>query len=235
MSKASIDVTAKIVGNVKLEENVTIEENAVIYGPCTIGKNTIISRGAVIGYPTIKRTRGDLREETKVGKNVFIGINAIIYKGCQIGNNTNIYHGVVMRENTNIGSQTNIGHYCVIEGYGSIGSYCSIWGQSHITAFSTIEDYVFAAPFLMTTNDPVMDYRRPWISKGHKGATIRKAARLGASVTLLPGIVIGKEAMIAAGAVVTKDIPDGAIALGVPAKIVGTVPKDQMLDEHKNV
>jgi acetyltransferase-like isoleucine patch superfamily enzyme len=135
-----------------------------------------------------------------------------------------------MRENTDIGESTNIGHYCVIEGYSTIGSNCSIWGQSHITAFSTIEDYVFAAPFLMTTNDPVMDYRRPWISIGHKGPTIKKGARIGAAVTLLPGIVIGIEAMVAAGAVVTKDVPEYAIMLGVPAKAVGTVPKDQTLE-----
>ena len=85
----------------------------------------------------------------------------------------------------------------------------------------------------MTTNDPMMDYRRPWISKGHKGATIKKAARLGASVTLLPGVIIGKESMVAAGAVVTKEVPDYAIVMGVPAKIVGKVPKNQTLEEHE--
>jgi len=201
----------------------------VIHGPITIGSNSTISRGAVVGYPNINRTRGDIREETTLGKNVFIGINSIIYRGCQIGNASNIYHGVVMRENMDVGNQTNIGHYCVVEGYGKIGSNCSIWGQSHITAFSEIEDYVFTAPFLMTTNDPMMDYRRPWISKGHKGATIKRAARLGASVTLLPGIVIGKEAMVAAGAVVTKDVPDFSIVMGVPAKVIGNVQKEQML------
>lgn len=223
------------MGKVELAEGVVIEENALIHGPCTIGKNTMINRGAIVGYSNIKRTRGEARQETFLGNNAFVGINAIIYRGCRIGDDSSVYHGVVMRENTDVGEQTNIGHYCVIEGYGSIGSHCSIWGQSHITAFSTIEDYVFAAPFLMTTNDPMMDYRRPWISKGHKGATIRKAARLGASVTLLPGIVIGKEAMVAAGAVVTKDVPDYAIVMGVPAKVVGMVPKDQTLEGHESV
>lgn len=205
----------------------------MVHGPCAVGRNTLISRGAVVGYPNIKRTRGEARQETSLGNDAFIGINAIVYRGCSIGNGSSIFHGVVMRENTDIGELTNIGHYCVIEGYGSIGRHCSIWGQSHITAFSTIEDYVFAAPFLMTTNDPMMDYRRPWISKGHKGATIKKAARLGASVTLLPGVIIGKESMVAAGAVVTKEVPDYAIVMGVPAKIVGKVPKNQTLEEHE--
>jgi acetyltransferase-like isoleucine patch superfamily enzyme len=235
ISKPSIAPTAKIVGNVKLEASVSIEENAVVYGPCTIGKNTTISRGAVVGYPIIKKPRGNVREETSLGNNVFIGINAIIYKGCRIGDGSSIYHGVVMRENTDIGEQTSIGHYSTIEGYGSIGSYCSILNCSIIAPFCTIEDYVFTGANLSTTNDPVMDYRRPWISKGYKGATIKRAARIGASVILLPGIIIGKEAMVAAGAVVTKDVPDYAIVMGVPAKIVGTVPKDQTLEGHESV
>ncbi len=233
MSRQRVDPTAEIVGDVKLGGGVVIERNAVIYGPCVIGKNSIISRGAVVGYPKISKPRGKVVEKTSIGDDVFVGINVVIYKGCRIGDGSGIYHGVIMRENTNIGKQTNIGHYCVIEGYSTIGSYCSICGQSHITAFSTIEDYVFAAPFMMTTNDPVMDYRRPWISRGYKGAKIRRGARIGASVTLLPGTIVGREAMVAAGAVVTKEVPDYSIVMGVPAKIVGAVPKEETLEERE--
>jgi len=227
-----IDSTARIVGSVELGEDVVIEQNTMIYGPCKIGRKTVIERGAVVGYSRIKRPRADIRGETTIGEGVLIGMNAIVYRGCKVDNDSSVFHGTVVRENTDVGRETNIGHYCVIEGYSEIGSCCSIWGQSHITAFSAIEDYVFTGPFLMTTNDPVMNYRRNWINVRFKGPTIRRAARIGAAVTLLPGITVGREAVVGAGSVVTKDIPDFAIAVGTPARIVGEVPKEQLL-EHE--
>ncbi len=229
MKRTFIDPTARIEGRVQIGEGSRVERNALVIGPCEIDKNVIISSGAVVGYSLVFKRRGPIAKVTKIGPDAFIGIGAIIGKGCSIGPESRLFHGTILRENTKIGSNTTLGHYCVVEGYSRIGSHCSILGQSHITAFSTIEDCVFAAPFLMTTNDPVMSYLRPRIAIAEKGPTIKRGARIGASVTLLPGVCVGRDAVVAAGAVVTKDVADFDIVMGVPARVVGKVGSNERL------
>ena len=225
----SIDPTVRIEGKVQIGKNVTIEPNARIIGPCIIGNNSIISSNAVIGYSRIFKKRGPIRRVTLIGADVFIGMNCVVGRGCSIESRSKLFHGTILRENTSVGSDTTLGHYCVVEGYTTIGRRCSIWGQSHITAFSTIEDCVFTGPFLMTTNDPAMSYLRPKTATEERGPVIRWGARIGASVTLLPGVVIGREAEVAAGAVVTRDVGTREIVMGVPARVVGRVSLQERL------
>jgi UDP-2-acetamido-3-amino-2,3-dideoxy-glucuronate N-acetyltransferase len=193
------------------------------------GKNVIIEEGAIVGYDRITKARGVVKSETVIGDICFIGRNAIIYKGCCLGKNVRAQHGVILRENTTVGDDTNLGHYLVVEGYTEIGRNCSIWGQSHVCAFSKIGDNVFIAPFFICTNDPIMDYRRPHLAVEHVGVTIHDNARIGANVTVLPGIVIGKEAKVGAGSLVTKDVAAYSVVFGVPAKQHGMVPEREFL------
>jgi acetyltransferase-like isoleucine patch superfamily enzyme len=95
----------------------------------------------------------------------------------------------------------------------------------------TIEDHVFVAPCVQTTNDNFMGRTE----KRHaliKGATIRRGARIGGGVVLCPGIEIGAEAFIAAGAVVTRDAPAGKVLMGVPARVVRDVPAEELLENQ---
>ena len=111
-----------------------------------------------------------------------------------------------------------------------IGNNVSIETQSHITGKMIIEDYVFVGGFVGTTNDRRMLWRREGHGEFLKGPTLKLGCRIGSGVILLPGVSIGREAMIDAGAVITKDIPPYKIVLGVPGKIVDEVPNEERLN-----
>ena len=166
----------------------------------------------------------------RLGRNVRISETAVIEEGCIIGDNVFIGHYCVLRPGTCVGSDTTIGHLTVFEGNCSIGERCLIHAQCHITKGAVIEDDVFIAPMFVGANDPIMCHnRRDRIQYVEQGYHIKRAARLGIGVKVLPGVVIGENAVIGAGSVVTKDIPDRSVALGVPAKIVSKVALQEVI------
>jgi acetyltransferase-like isoleucine patch superfamily enzyme len=109
-----------------------------------------------------------------------------------------------------------------------IGSRIRIQTGCYITAYSTIEDDVFVAPGVILTNDNAMARHGP--DHEIRGATLRRACRVGGGVVLLPGIEIGEEAFVAAGAVVTRDVPPRGVAMGVPARVVREVGDEDLLE-----
>lgn len=150
-----------------------------------------------------------------IGKNPVIRSNSVIYNDVKIGRNFRTGHGVIIREKTNIGDNVLIGTNAVIEGHCSIGDNVSIQSNVYIPKNSIIEDHVFIGPCACFTNDkyPVrIDYDL-------KGPTIRSGASIGANSTFLSDIEIGKGAMVAAGAIVTMDVPEYFLAIGAPARI----------------
>jgi len=189
------------------------------------GDNVRIEEGVVLCHPTLK----GVQEPVVLGDNCYIRSGTVIYSGVSFGKNCQTGHNAVIREKTEIGDFTVIGSRACCEGNTKIGSHVVIETQVHITSHAVIEDYVFIGPFTGLSNDPVMFHERPWMRVELLGAHIKRGARLGIGVSLLPGITIGVEAKVAAGAVVTKDVPDRAIVMGVPARIVGTVPEEEMI------
>jgi acetyltransferase-like isoleucine patch superfamily enzyme len=150
-----------------------------------------------------------------LGSNPIIRSNSVIYNDVVIGDNFTTGHGVVIREETNIGDDVLIGTNTVIEGHTSIGSNVSIQSNVYIPKNSVIEDHVFIGPCACFTNDkyPIrIDYDL-------KGPIIRSGASIGANSTFLSDIEIGKGAMVAAGAIVTMDVPEYFLAIGAPARI----------------
>jgi acetyltransferase-like isoleucine patch superfamily enzyme len=95
----------------------------------------------------------------------------------------------------------------------------------YLTAFSIVEDDVFVGPCAITTNDPAAGRGEPELT----GATLRRACRIGAGAVLLPGVEIGEEAFVAAGAVVTTSVAPRAVVMGVPARTVREVPETDLL------
>lgn len=150
-----------------------------------------------------------------IGANAFIRSNTIIYDDVEIGEKFKTGHGVVIREKTLIGDNVLIGTNSVIEGKCTIGSNVSIQSNVYIPIKTTIEDYVFIGPCACLTNDkyPIR------IDFDLKGPIIRKGASIGANSTFLSGVEIGEGAMIAAGAIVTHDVPPYYLAIGSPARI----------------
>jgi acetyltransferase-like isoleucine patch superfamily enzyme len=173
-------------------------------------EGTINSENITIGLKYKMRSK-----PPQIGKNAHIRSNSIIYNDVEIGNNFKTGHGITVREKTIIGNNVLIGTNTIIEGYSSIGNDVSIQSNVYIPKNSTIEDYVFIGPCACFTNDkyPIR------IDFDLKGPVIKRGASIGANSTFLSNIEIGEGAMVAAGAIVTMDVPDYFLAIGAPARI----------------
>jgi len=173
-----------------------------------------------------------------IGKRVIIDSGAVIYGGVEIGNDSIIGHNSVIRFNTKIGVHSTVANLCMLEGNTVVGDHTLIHSNNHIGQKTEIGNYVFMAPLCVTTNDPELRYYRKGYSRSGEhwkllaGPVIRDGARIAVGVIIFPGVTIGKQSILGAGAVVTKDVPEYAIVHGVPAQIKGYVdPKDDIIVE----
>src|ERR671932_304647 len=112
-----------------------------------------------------------------------------------------------------------------------IGARCKIQSNVYVTAFSVVEDDVFIGPGASMTNDDTMSRHAP--GEQLRGVTLRRACRIGGGAVLVPGVEVGEEAFVAAGAVVTKDVPPRAFMVGVPARQVREVRDDELLERWR--
>lgn len=150
-----------------------------------------------------------------IGQDAIIRSNSVIYNDVEIGDNFKTGHGVTIREKTKIGDNVLIGTNSVVEGHCTIGSNVSIQSNVYIPTNTSIEDYVFIGPCACFTNDkyPIrIDFEL-------KGPNIRRGASIGANSTFLSNVEVGEGAMVAAGAIVTSDVPPYFLAIGAPARI----------------
>lgn len=157
------------------------------------------------------------------------GEHCIIAPDAEVGEGTRIGNFVYIRDLTRIGRECMIGSYVDIEGEVTIGDCVSLQSACYITRGVIIEDDVFCGPRIVTMNDKRMTYRRANLVFERNAPRILRGARVGGGSVLLPGVTIGENALVGAGAVVTKDVPDNGIVTGNPARIVGTVPPEDRL------
>ena len=170
------------------------------------------------------------RPNVKMGEGVFIADNAILQGEIEIGEYSRIFDLSILKDKTKVGKHTTIGNHVCGEKRVTIGDHCSIWSQCHLTSGLIIEDRVFMAPMFMGTNTRKISYGRDY-EVIEEAPIIRYGARLGANVVVLPGVEIGEQALIGAGAVVTKDVPAREVWVGNPARKFRDVPKDELLPE----
>jgi len=161
----------------------------------------------------------------EIGDDCLIGAGVIIYRGAKVEQKVLIADLATVRENVEIGEYTIIGRGAAVENFCKIGKHCKLETNAYVTAYSELEDYVFVAPMVTTTNDNYMARGKEKF-KHFKGITVRKGGRIGANATILPGKVINEEGVVAAGSVVTEDVPAKKIVLGSPAKVFKDVPSD---------
>lgn len=212
--------------------DVTFGANVVVYPGVELGDGVTVGDGAILGKePSLSARSAASSGSTGrllVGAGATICAQAIVLAGSQIGAGAIIGDQAHIRERVKIGDATVIGRAAGVENDVSIGTRCRIQSQVYVTAFSEIEDDVFVGPCAMTTNDNAMA-RHP---KGEplRGAIMRQACRIGGGAVLTPGVEIGEEAFVAAGAVVTADVPGRAIVMGVPARVIRQVPDSDLLE-----
>jgi len=198
---------------------VIADETARIYPNVEIGEGAEIGEFAIIGVPPKGKAPGELK--TRIGKNAVIRSHTVIYAGNTIGDNFNSGHGVLIRENNKIGSNVSIGSHTVIEHHLVIQNGVRVHSQAFVPEYTTLEEGCWIGPNVVFTNayHPLC----PKAKECLKGATVKPGAKVGANSTILPDLVIGRNALVGAGAVVTKDVPDNAVVGGVPAKVLKSI------------
>ncbi|HEY6606004.1 MAG TPA: hypothetical protein VIZ44_06630 [Gaiellaceae bacterium] len=209
-----------------------IAPTAVVHDGTVIGEGCKILDGAVVGKQPTLSPRSTAREEElpplELGAGTIISNGAIVFAGTRIGAGVILGDQACVRERCQIGEDVVIGRGAFVENDTSIGANTKIQAMAYVTAYSTLEDDVFIAPCAITTNDNFMGRTE----KRHalrKGPTIRRGARIGGGAVLCPGVEIGEEAFVGAGAVVVDDVPPRVVVVGNPARILRDVPPDELL------
>ena len=218
--------TASVGGGVRFGANVVVHDGVVIGDGCTI------LDGAVLGKaPSLARRspapRSDF-EPLVLEDGVTICTQAIVFAGATIGAGAIVGDQAYVRERTTIGPETVIGRASGVDNDVAVGARVRIQSQVYLTARSVVEDDVFVGPCAMTTNDDHMGRHSKDFQL--RGATLRRACRVGGGAVLLPGVEIGEEAFVAAGAVVTSDVPARKVVMGVPARTVRDVPAEDLIE-----
>jgi acetyltransferase-like isoleucine patch superfamily enzyme len=209
-----------------------IAETAVIFPGTVIGEGCTILDYAVVGkQPTLSPRSTAKREElppAELGAGSVVSTGAVVFAGTTIGERVIVGDQASVRERCTIGDDVVIGRGSLVENDTSVGALTKIQAHAYITAYSLLEDNVFIAPCVITTNDNFMGRTEQRLEQ-IKGPTIRHGARIGGGAVLLPGIEIGEEAFVGAGAVVIRDVPARALVVGNPARQIREVPDEELL------
>jgi acetyltransferase-like isoleucine patch superfamily enzyme len=212
-----------------------VGEHVVIYPGTVIGDGCKILDNAVVGKQPSLSPRSTAKREplppTVIGAGTIVSTGAIVFAGSTIGERVILGDQSCIRERVTIGDDVVVGRGSLVENDTTIGALTKIQAEAYITAYSTLEDNVFIAPCVVTTNDNFMgrtERRHDLI----KGPTIRRGARVGGGAILCPGIEIGEEAFVGAGAVVTKDVPPRKLVVGSPARVLRDVADDELLENQ---
>jgi len=190
--------------------------NYRIYAGVQFGPQSIIEDYCVIGVPPRGASEGEM--ETVLGSEAHLRSHTVIYAGNVIGNSFQTGNKVNIRELNRIGNNVSVGTLSVIEHHVEIGNNVRIHSQAFIPEFSVLEDDAWIGPNVVLTNAKYPLSRG--VKDSLKGPRIKRGAKIGANATILPGVVIGENALVGAGAVVVKDIPAWVVVAGNPAQII---------------
>jgi acetyltransferase-like isoleucine patch superfamily enzyme len=209
-----------------------VHPSATVYPGTVLGTGVKVLENAVIGKQPSLSPRSTAKREplppAEIGEGTIVSTGAIVFAGCRIGARVILGDQSCVRERVTMGDDVVLGRGSLVENDTTVGSMTRIQAEAYITAYSTLEEHVFVAPCVVTTNDNFMG-RTERRHELMKGPTIRRGARVGGGAVLCPGVEIGEEAFVGAGAVVTKDVPPRTIVVGNPARVLREVRDEELL------
>jgi acetyltransferase-like isoleucine patch superfamily enzyme len=196
-----------------------LDSNCQLYPNVELGVDVVLEPPCILGKPPRGRQPGDLA--LVLGRGAHIRPFSTLYAGSTIGAGFQTGQGASIREDNLIGDDVVVGTHSVLEVRNRIGNHVRIHSNCFLE-WVTIEDYVFIGPNVVFTDDP-HPMKCPRFDDCLGGAIVRTYARIGGHSTLLPGVVVGRNALVGAGSVVTRDVPDDAVVVGNPAHVIGSV------------
>jgi len=224
-----------VIGDgVQLGEGVRIGAHVVIHDGTVVGDGCELQDGAVLGKPPKLAKHSSARGEVKpleLEQGAVVCCKAIVLAGARIGAGAILGDQSFVRERASVGPGSVIGRGSAVDNDVVIGARVRVQTDVYLTAYSVLEDDVFVGPGVLTTNDSTMARHAP--DYAIEGALLRRACRIGGAAVITPGIEIGEEAFVAAGAVVTRDVPARGVVMGVPGRVVREVGDEDLLEHWR--
>jgi len=219
---------------VRVGEGVTFGAHVLVHEGTVIGDSCAIEDHAVLGKrPRLSRhssAAGDVGP-LELATGVSVGTGAIVFAGASVGEGAIVGDQSFVRERSLLGAGTLIGRGSVVDNDVTVGARVRVQSCVYLTAFTVVEDDVFVGPGVVTTNDDTMSRHGPHYPL--RGPVLARACRIGGGAVITPGVLVGEEAYVAAGAVVTADVPARAVVMGVPARVVREVPEQDLLERWR--
>jgi UDP-3-O-[3-hydroxymyristoyl] glucosamine N-acyltransferase len=231
-----VEPGAVVHAGARIGAGTVIGSSAVVYGRVRLGERCVVEAGAVLGKqprlrPGSSAAKAGDPEPLVVGDGATVCCGAVVYVAARIGPGAIIGDHSQIRERAVVGAGSVVGRGSCVDFDARVGERVLIQTQVYVTGGSIIEDDVFLGPGVLTTNDDAMG-RHPR-GAPMRAPVFRRACRVGGGAVLVPGVEVGEEAFVAAGALVTRDVGPREVVMGVPARVVREVPDQDLIERWR--